>query len=112
MKPFREVLERYDGLWQQGENFIQAYFNSHDAGEEEDLVLPDLKELNTAITILKRIQDARRAIHLDYLKLQVEDENHHDPSLEMDHAEISRILRSLEQNGVAGTHAEADEEAV
>ncbi|MFW6255810.1 MAG: hypothetical protein ACOC54_03235, partial [Candidatus Sumerlaeota bacterium] len=59
------------------------------------------------ITILKRIQDGRRAIHLDYLKKQAE-ENDADEHADMDNEEISRMLQRLEGDGSTDEAAEDD----
>jgi len=111
MKPFREVLERYDNLWEYAENAIEAYLSrrrgadAQPSGEHPPNAgaptatteLPDLKELNVAITILKRIQDARRAIHLDALKWEATPANGGKTD-SVDNEEVSRILQLL-QNG-------------
>ncbi|MBN1865757.1 hypothetical protein JW916_00550 [Candidatus Sumerlaeota bacterium] len=128
MRPFREVLERYDALWEQAEGFIEAYFSRHRhttplpvssrRAPREDprstptaVDVPDLKELNVAITILKRIQDARRAIQLDAMKMEAQ-LNDDGRSLEDDDGKISRILRRLEENGDLCAEDEMDQDAV
>ena len=126
MRHFREVLERYDSLWEEAETLVDAYLAQHrPAGRQaacaeggvaaphtEKTQAPDLKELNAAVTVLKRIQDARRAIHLDAIKLEVssrdakrnQGKENADP---MDNQEISRILKLLEESN--GSEETADE---
>jgi hypothetical protein len=96
MRPFKEVLERYDALWEEVEEFIRAYFERERAGGREGVV--DLKELNTAVTTLKRAQDGRRAIHLDNLKLRAGGD-HGGEVEDLDDKEVSRILQFLERGG-------------
>ncbi|HUT22883.1 MAG TPA: hypothetical protein VM492_00930 [Sumerlaeia bacterium] len=126
VRSFREVLERYDSLWEEAETLVDIYFTQYRragrqgvcaeggaaAPQTKKMETPDLKELNTAVAVLKRIQDARRAIHLDAIKLEVssrdakrnQGKEKPDP---MDNREISRILRLLEESN--GSEETADE---
>jgi hypothetical protein len=124
MKPFREVLERYDRLWEQAETFIESRFAGYRCTDRESdgdapgvspgedaIAVPDLKELSTAITALKRIQDARRAIHLDALKWEARTPDGEETRPD-DDEKVSRILQRLEEDGEACEPEEPDEEAM
>jgi hypothetical protein len=78
MRPYREILEELDQLWTLAQDQAEGYF-THPFPET---VPPDLKNLNTAVTLLKRIQDARRVLNLEILKLETVPENapHPPPS--------------------------------
>lgn len=66
MRPYREILEDLDRLWTLAQTQAERYFTSPSPESPPS----DLKDLNTAATLLKRIQDARRALNLDALKLE------------------------------------------
>ena len=115
MKPFRDVLERYDVLWEQAEIVVETCLGRlrravSESNLESDALLCDdasllakpfdMKEFNTVVTLLKRIQDARRAIHRDMIQMQPKehDTNGEEPD-ENDFARISRVRRRLEEEG-------------
>ncbi len=72
---------------------------------------PEPRELNTMVTILKRIQDARRAIHLDLMKLG-EVSNDGETIAADDDGEVSRILELLEAGQAEEDSDRVDEEAL
>lgn len=108
MEHFQEVLEKYEELWRRAEQCVTDYFEAMKPQESDLPPSVDVKELNTVVTLLKRMQDARKALHIEAVKLEGGKENAQTYP-ELDHSEISRILHVLEQNGVAVDAEEADD---
>jgi hypothetical protein len=124
MGPLREILENYDRIWQQAESYLSAYFavlREQPAGAQRPArragpqpeppasksksrnpksALPNprfFKDFAAALTLLKRIQDARRAIHHDLLKLEAAAPNGNGQRTDIaDHEAVSRTLGLLE----------------
>ena len=115
MKPFREVLERNDARWERLEALVDAYLAKHypdaEPGRPATADAPDLKELSATITMLKRVQDARRAVQLDARKLEVSPPDDEDANAD-DDARVSRILQRLEENGEICNGESPDEGAL
>jgi hypothetical protein len=105
MKSDRRIEERLDAFLEESMNRLERAF-AESAGEP-----PNLKEIAAAVVVVKRIQEAYRAVHLDVHKREAgntDGEHTHG----MDHEEISRMLRLLEENGTAGEANGANEEPV
>ncbi len=94
MRPYREILEDLDRLWTLAQVQAECYFTS----PSPESPLSDLKDLNTAVTLLKRIQDARRALNLDTLKLESSPTHDRESTLQRPDADdIDRVSRILER---------------
>jgi hypothetical protein len=105
MRPYREILEDLDHLWALAQTQAERYFTSPSPESSPS----DLKEFNTAVTLLKRIQDARRALNLDALKLETLSSHVAQASPQRPDADdsdrVSRILERLlsEEHEESGT---------
>ena len=94
MRPYREILEDLDHLWVLAQAQAERYFTL----PSPESPPPDLKDLNTAATLLKRIQDARRALNLDALKLETLSSHVPQASPQRPDADdIDRVSRILER---------------
>jgi hypothetical protein len=105
MLPLAPLLEQQDDLWQQLQEQI---FDWLQQPPDPEAPAPCLRELNTASAVLKRIQDARRAIRLDLNKLE---NSASDARSEATNAErIHDAIRLLEQDEVAEGDGDTDSE--
>jgi len=105
MTPHEEFPKRLDAFWEEIMNRVEKAFAQ--SAEKP----PEFKEIGAAVVVVKRIQDAYRASHLDLLKREA-NKTDAEHAHGMDHEEISRMLRLLEDNGTAGETNGADEETV
>ncbi len=103
MTSLKEVNERFDALWAEAEQFIEAYFRAH----KEEVVhadgrtllipqVPDMRKFSLLCTCLKRIHEGRR------LAQTGETENGSDTAADSNHSEIinkeiSRLLSQLQE---------------
>jgi hypothetical protein len=96
MRPYREILEDLDRLWTLAQTQAERYFTPPSLESPPS----DLKDFNTAVTLLKRIQDARRALNLDTLKLESSPIHDTDSTRQRPDADdtdrVSRILERLQ----------------
>ena len=110
MESFKKTLEYYDRIWRQVERLLPNLLLRPD-GESP----PDVKELSAIVTVLKRAQDAHRAILLDAIKIQEPSTDAKAPhpaekNDPMDDQEISRILTLLEESN--GEEEDPDQKAM
>lgn len=105
MIPLAALLEQQDALWHQLQEQISDWLHQP---PDPEASAPGLRELNTASAVLKRIQDARRAIRLDLNKLE---NSASDVRSEATNAErIHDAIRLLEQDEAAEGDGDADSE--
>jgi hypothetical protein len=105
MLPLASLLEQQDALWQQLQEQIADWLQQ--PPDPESPAPPCLRELNTASAILKRVQDARRAIRLDLNKLETPESDARSEATNADR--IHDAIRLLEQDEAAeGSEGDGD----
>ncbi|NQU44560.1 hypothetical protein HQ520_14815 [bacterium] len=72
MRPYADFLAQYDSFLKRVEQFIDVHLQQLEGKPEISPPPPDLKILNTLVTLIKRMQDAQRALYLDARKIQGE----------------------------------------
>ena len=104
MLPLATLLEQQDTLWQELQGQISDWLQQP---PDPDATAPCLRELNTASAVLKRIQDARRAIRLDLAKLENTASDARSEATNADR--IHDAIRLLEQDEAAeGSEGDGD----
>jgi len=97
MGDYEKMLTRFERLWKRAEKHLAKHLPATYRGSGEG---PELKELNTAVTLLKRVQDARMALAREFAKGEATVSNESDEAekyeSEADAARAARILERLE----------------
>ncbi len=98
MENYEKMLERFEKLWKRAEKHLEKHLPPTYRGNGRER--PELKDLNTAVTLLKRVQDARMALARELAKGEATGGNESDETerhkAEADAARAARVLERLE----------------